>query len=129
VSKKPRSAPSPDAAGNPQHALEGYPGAALRMGADGRVLAANAKGLGLKALLERDSVPDIRLLIERSTREGAIAAGTVKLQGAEGEIALEVTVLPDAGAAPENGGEAVVLARDLTMERNLRTALVESRQR
>ncbi|MCC7017115.1 MAG: diguanylate cyclase [Rhodospirillales bacterium] len=105
--------------------LEGYPGAALRVGRDGRVVAANAKGLGLQALLERDSVPELGLLIARATGEGALAAGLVTLQGAQGEVVLEVSVVPEAGGK----GEAVVLARDLTMERNLRSALVESRQR
>jgi hypothetical protein len=125
VGKKPHTAPTSSAAADAQGALEGYPGAALRINASGRVVAANAKGLGLKALLERDSVPDVRLLIERAAREAAIAAGTVKLQGGEGEIVLEVAVVPEANGA----GAALVLARDLTMERNLRTALVDSRQR
>jgi diguanylate cyclase (GGDEF)-like protein/PAS domain S-box-containing protein len=129
VGNTPRSAPSsaapsPEADANAGRALEGYPGAALRVAADGRVRAANAKGLGLKALLERDSIPDARLLIERAARDGAVTAGTIKLQGAEGEVVIEVAVVPDT-----NAGGAVVLARDLTMERNLRTALVESRQR
>lgn len=129
----PRSTPSsaassPDADADASRVLEGYPGAALRVDADGQVRAANAKGLGLKALLERDAIPDARLLIDRAAREGAIAAGTIKLQGAEGEVVIEVAVVPDMNTGSAGGG-AIVLARDLTMERNLRTALVESRQR
>ena len=105
--------------------LEGYPGAALRVGPGNRVIAANAKGRGLQALLERDSIPDVGHLIERALNTGAISAGMVTLQGAQGEVVLEVSVVPEGG----KDTEAIVLARDLTMERNLRTALVESRQR
>ena len=105
--------------------LDGYPGAALRIGSGGRVVAANAKGGGLQALLERSSVPELGRLIARATAERAIAAGLVTLQGTQGDVVLEVAVVPDPGGKPE----AIVLARDLTMDRNLRSALVESRQR
>ena len=55
---------------------------------------------------------------------GELAVGTVVLPGSKGEIIQEVTVVPEAV-----GDDLLVLARDLTMERNLRSALVESRQR
>ena len=115
----------PLAAGAGARELEGYPGAALQVGPGGKVMAANAKGLGLQALLERESIPDLGLLIARALREGSIAAGLITLQGTQGDVVLEVAVVPEAEGKPE----AVVLARDLTMERNLRSALVESRQR
>lgn len=51
--------------------------------------------------------------------------GSVSLNSAKGEIVLEITVVPGLGKTDE----MVVMARDMTMERNLRTALVESRQR
>ncbi|MSO84432.1 MAG: PAS domain S-box protein [Rhodospirillales bacterium] len=88
-------------------------------------MAANAKGVGLQALLERSSVPDLGDLIARATDTRAIAAGLVTLQGTQGVVVLEVSVVPAPGGKPE----AIVLARDLTMDRNLRSALVESRQR
>ena len=127
MGKPPQPIPLADstAKGDDAGMLEGYPGAALRVGRDNRVIAANTKGRGLQALLERDSVPEIGHLIERATGAGTIAAGLVTLQGAQGEVVLEVSVVPDGGGKPE----AIGLARDLTMERNLRTALVESRQR
>ncbi|MEK7245597.1 MAG: PAS domain S-box protein, partial [Pseudomonadota bacterium] len=119
--------PTPLAAaeGTGARELEGYPGAALRIGIGGKVMATNAKGLGLQALLERESVPELVDLIAHTMSERTIAAGTITLQGTQGNVVLEVSVVPDSGGKPE----AIVLARDLTMERNLRSALVESRQR
>lgn len=105
--------------------LAGCPGAALLIGADGAVIAANDKGAGLEALIQHEAAPEIRDMIDRARADGCVAAGSVSLQSAKGEIALEITVVPGPGA----GGEMVIMGRDMTMERNLRTALVESRQR
>ncbi|MGB0670721.1 MAG: sensor domain-containing diguanylate cyclase, partial [Rhodospirillales bacterium] len=89
---------------------------------DGSVLATNAKGAGLEALLEHGAAPEIKVLMESATETGAVTVGTVNLHGTRGEVTLEITCIPQ-------GLETLVLARDTTMERNLRTALVESRQR
>ncbi|MFQ5766074.1 MAG: diguanylate cyclase domain-containing protein, partial [Rhodospirillales bacterium] len=105
--------------------LAGFPGAALLIGADGAVIAANAEGAGLEALIRHEAAPEIRNMIDQARSDGCVAAGSVSLQSTKGEIALEITVAPGPGA----GGEMVIMARDMTMERNLRTALVESRQR
>ena len=104
--------------------LADYPGAAILLSADGSVIEANAKGASLGVLLDRDAAPGISDLIRKAAVTGELAAGTVVLPGSKGEIIQEVTVVPDAV-----GGGLLVLARDLTMERNLRSALVESRQR
>ncbi len=105
--------------------LAGYPGAALLIGADGSVVSANAKAAGLEALIQHEAAPEIIELINEAKSSDSVAAGSVSLNSAKGEIVLEITVVPDAG----KGGEMIVMARDMTMERNLRTALVESRQR
>ncbi|MGB0682687.1 MAG: sensor domain-containing diguanylate cyclase [Magnetovibrionaceae bacterium] len=102
--------------------LAGFPGAALLANYDGSVLATNPKGAGLQAILEHGAAPEIRVLMEQATNEGSVAVGTVHLMGVKGEVTLEVTCVPQ-------GLETLVLARDTTMERNLRTALVDSRQR
>ncbi len=114
---------SEDAAG--ARRLESYPGAALLVARDGRVLAANSKGLGLQALLARDSVPELSELIAQAHAEDAAAFGIVTLASAQGDMVLETTAIP--GSTPDEA--TTVLTRDLTMERNLRSALVESRQR
>ncbi|MDA1022831.1 MAG: diguanylate cyclase [Proteobacteria bacterium] len=105
--------------------LAGYPGAALLIGADGVVIASNAKAAGLEALIEHEAAPEINDLIEAAKTSHAVAAGSVSLTSAKGDIVLEITVVPNLGQE----GELVLMARDMTMERNLRTALVESRQR
>ena len=105
--------------------LAGYPGAALLVDAEGKVVCSNAKGAGLEALIEHDAAPEIGKMIDQVRSEGCMAAGSVSLNSTQGEIILEITVVP--GIA--NGDDVLVMARDMTMERNLRTALVESRQR
>ncbi|MSO93291.1 MAG: diguanylate cyclase [Rhodospirillales bacterium] len=70
-------------------------------------------------------MPDIERLIETASVSQSIAAGVVTLMSGKGEIVLEISVVP----LPNAEDSHLVLARDLTMERNLRTALVESRQR
>ena len=105
--------------------LAGYPGAALLVAADGSVLHSNAKAAGLEALIQHDAAPEIKNPIEEARSNGAVAAGSVSLNSAKGETVLEITVVPGLGKTDE----MVVMARDMTMERNLRTALVESRQR
>jgi len=103
--------------------LEGYPGAALMVTADGSVIRSNAKGAGLEALLAHQAIPEIIELVKTAASTEAVASETVALQSSKGEIALQVTV------SPIGAGQFLMLARDLTMERNLRTALVDSRQR
>lgn len=107
-----------------QALIDGFPGAAVLIGVDGAVVAANARAAGLQALIQHNAAPDINTLIETTRKNRMIAVGAVTLKSAKGEIVLDITVVP-AGV----DGELVVMARDLTMERNLRTALVDSRQR
>ncbi|NQU61676.1 MAG: sensor domain-containing diguanylate cyclase [Rhodospirillales bacterium] len=108
-----------------QKLLAGYPGAALLVGAGGEVICSNVKAAGLEALIEHEAAPEIKSLIEQARSAKSVAAGSVSLSSAKGEIVLEISVVP----GPGDAGEMVVMARDMTMERNLRTALVESRQR
>ena len=115
--------------------LAGYPGAALLVGLNGSVVCSNAKGAGLDALIEHEAAPEIRNLIDQARSGHSVATGSVSLSSAKGEIVLEITVVPSPvkengpGGLGGPGGEMLVMARDMTMERNLRTALVESRQR
>ena len=117
---------NPEAGGNGtgDSLLAGYPGAALLVKQDGTVVAANHKGTSLSTLIDRGSIPDISDLISKSAIVGTFAVGTVNLAGSKGSIILEITVIPQA-----EDQLFMILTRDMTMERNLRTALVESRQR
>jgi diguanylate cyclase (GGDEF)-like protein/PAS domain S-box-containing protein len=110
-----------------QGLLSGYPGAALLVRPNGTVIATNPKGASIEALLNHGALPEVLILIEKAVAEATIAAGAVTLENARGEVVLDVTVVP--WPVTQGGGGLMVLARDLTMERNLRSALVESRQR
>lgn len=104
--------------------LDGFPGAALMADPTGAVIQTNAKGAGLEALINHGAVPEIVAMILQAAAERRIVVGSVSLSGAKGEVVLEISVLPDSG-----GARHLVLSRDMTMDRNLRNALVDSRQR
>jgi len=104
--------------------LGGYRGGAILVREDASVIAANDAAAALEALLQHDAVPEISNLIADVATSGMVAGGTVSLPGAQGDIFLDVDVLPREGT-----DTILILCRDITMERNLRSALVESRQR
>ena len=108
--------------------VAGYPGPALLLDLAAKPLVANAKGAGLEKALAGGAVAEIETLIGKSMDSASIANATLTIATSRGELVLDVTALPvlDANGAVE---KTLVLARDLTMERNLRTTLVESRQR
>lgn len=108
--------------------IAGYPGPALLLNADAKPILANAKGVGLEKALVGGAVPEIEALIEKSAESTSIANATVTIATSRGELVLEVTAVPVLDAE-KTVAKTLVLARDLTMERNLRTTLVESRQR
>jgi len=110
---------------SPEQALVSeYIGAAILVDSRKTVLGTNAKGQGLEALLKRGLAPEISSLMDQALDTARITSGTVVLSGMKGDVILDVTVVP---RTPEDG--LIVLTNDLTMERNLRSALVESRQR
>jgi diguanylate cyclase (GGDEF)-like protein/PAS domain S-box-containing protein len=118
------SAHETHAGGQPAQLLDGYPGAAMLVGSDGAIRAANKRAQGVVTLYDAGDLPELRMLVHETVTSGAIATDTVAVPTEKGEILFELT------AVPSQAGEAcLMLARDLTMERNLRSALVESRQR
>lgn len=109
--------------------LEGYPDAALMVRADGSVIACNDKGTGLKDLLEHKEANAIPDMIAKAVEDMTVVVGPIMFKGLRGEILLEVSVIPQLSSAASSSGDFLVLSHDVTMERNLRSALVESRQR
>ncbi len=120
----PDRVPPPHDSANPAAFLAGYRGGALLVRADATVIAGNEKAAALEALLEHQAVPEIATLIENAAATATATGGTVFLSGGQGDVFMDVDVLPQAGTEA-----LLLLCRDVTMERNLRTALVESRQR
>ncbi|HYC05686.1 MAG TPA: diguanylate cyclase [Azospirillaceae bacterium] len=101
--------------------MAGWPGPALRASADGAVAAANPAA---RALLERGG--DWTGMLARWLAAGGPASSPTVSVPLGTEVNAPVvewtaTTLP--------GGEVLLLGRDVTLERRLRQALTESRQR
>jgi diguanylate cyclase (GGDEF)-like protein len=100
---------------------------ALLVGTDGAVAAGNAAAVPLRALLEGAAGPDLRAAIAGAAegRPGRIAA--LEAVGVDSKPQfLDVTLLPCAAAV---GWGVLILGRDISLERALRGALIDSRQR
>lgn len=100
--------------------LSAYPGAAVMLDRDGRVVAANGRAE----------------LLVHAIAEGRLSQRETLLAGAGGRPVVETlpiagggAVIVELSALPTEDGHLLVLGRDATLERNLRSALVESRQR
>lgn len=109
--------------------LDGYPDAALMVRSATEVIATNEKGVSLKTLLDHNEADPIPDMIQKALAENSIVVGPVLFKGPRGEILLEISVIPQLDQSGQTSGDLLVLSHDVTMERNLRSALVESRQR
>ena len=105
-----------------------FPGAVLLAGHNGIVLNANELAEPIGQLLQSGQHEELHAAVQ-----AALAGNTAQINpllvaateaGAVVERAFDVVVLPWAG-----GTVALLLGRDVTLERSLRAALVESRQR
>lgn len=116
-------------------ALSGYPGAAVVIDSQGSVVASNAKGEAIRQLLARDAIPQLVAGLDQARQAGTIAVVNVEIESSNGKLFFETTIVPQpaprpAGQACENDGSTVMaLLRDITVEHNLRSALIDSRQR
>lgn len=99
-------------------ALAGWPGPAVVLSAEGQVLAGNARAEILSTAIAEGRLAQVDTIVKSS---GSVVE-TLPAPGG-GTIILELTALPG------EDGRSLILARDVTLERNLRSALVESRQR
>lgn len=116
--------------------FERFPGAVLLTGQNGIVLAANPAAEGVVTLLQGGSSEELRMAIEAALGGRAAQINPLLLapaRGAGGDAAggakgvgqaFDVAVLPWG-----DGAAALLLGRDITLERSLRAALIESRQR
>ncbi|HLB79851.1 MAG TPA: PAS domain-containing protein, partial [Dongiaceae bacterium] len=109
------------AAGGP---LAAYPGPALIVGVGATVLAANEAAQPLAAAIGAGGAPAVIAAINSALAGASAQLQPFQLAGAGAPTALELLVLPYAEAEA-----ALLLGRDATLERSLRAALVESRQR
>ncbi|MBI5165377.1 MAG: diguanylate cyclase [Magnetospirillum sp.] len=102
--------------------LEGFPGSALVIDGTGRVVAANRRAEPLAEAMAAGHLPTLDMLRHPDTVAPHPVVETLATAGG-GAILIELA------AMPLGDGLVLVLGRDVTLERNLRSALVESRQR
>lgn len=106
-----------------------YPGPALMLGHNGVVLAANAKARPLVEAIKRGGDPELRAAIAdalsgQTAQVSPLLLEASALRGESESQALDLVVMPWG-----QGTAVLILGRDITLERNLREALIESRQR
>lgn len=105
-----------------------FAGPALVVGRNAVVLAVNEPGQPLAELLQRGGNGELRTAIDtalagRPAQVNPLVLGPAET-GEPGERAIDVVALPWG-----EGAAALLLGRDVTLERSLRLALVDSRQR
>lgn len=119
----------PAADGIPSAAvLDDYPGPGLLLSTHGAVVAANAAGQALAARLAAGHEADVLITARLAAETGAVQTVSLSLATDDGEVFLEITAIPVAEPRGR-GGTVMLLARDMTMNRNLQSALIDSRQR
>ncbi len=108
--------------------FERFPGAVLLAGQNGIVLGANPAAEPVVALLQGSASDELRVAIEAALAGRAAQVNPLLLAPTEGTKGagqtFDVAVLPWG-----DGTAALLLGRDITLERSLRAALIESRQR
>lgn len=109
-------------------AFADFPGAVLIAGHNGIVLNANDLAEPIGRVLQSGQHEELRAAVQAGLAGHTAQVNPLIIPAAEGgtatQRAFDVVVLPWAG-----GAVALVLGRDVTLERSLRAALVESRQR
>jgi diguanylate cyclase (GGDEF)-like protein/PAS domain S-box-containing protein len=108
--------------------LSGYPGPVLIL-ADGAARPLNAPGEALAAALVKPFGAAVAsVLSELALRAHEVGAAVTEKLSVPGEAEAEAEWL-EATLVPRTNGETLVVCRDITLDVNVRTALVESRQR
>lgn len=113
--------PSTPEPGPVQAMLDGWPGPALCLGPDGRILAANAAAEILAQRHDGWSTDLTRWVGAGGPAAEATRSVPVETGHGPGVVEFTAALLP--------GGKVLCLGRDATLERRLRHALTESRQR
>jgi len=103
-----------------------FPGPAALVDLDGHTLAANPQADELVEALANGNPVELGKALAEAIRHWLPVAESLRLQPSG--MSLDVTILP-LGTGIEHRRGLLVLGRNVTLETNLRNALVESRQR
>lgn len=113
---------------SPGGSFERFPGAVLLVGQNNMVIGANPTAEPIAALLTRGGCAELRDAIGAALAGRAAQVNPLLLPPGDDAktvgLAFDVAVLPWC-----DGTAALLLGRDVTLERSLRSALIESRQR
>ena len=108
--------------------FESFPGPVLVVGRNAMILGSNEPAESIAALIRSGGTPELHDAVNAALEGRAAQINPLLLDRQEGsgdvERAYDLMVLPWADAPA-----ALLLGRDITLERSLRAALVESRQR
>lgn len=102
--------------------LSQHPGPALLVETDGQVLAHNLSGTPIAFYYRREGLPGLTTMVD-AVSSGA-GAQTFKLDDPDIASTLDFALMPVSG-----GRGVLVLGRDVSLDQNLRAALIDSRQR
>lgn len=103
--------------------LARYASPALLVDGTHTVIAANLAGAALAEALTAGRLPDLARLVSRCIAENAARHDEISHPCGDSAV-VEAAVLPTG-----DGATALVLCHDVTLDRNLRAALAESRER
>jgi diguanylate cyclase (GGDEF)-like protein/PAS domain S-box-containing protein len=104
-------------------AIQDFPGALVVFDHTGLVRFASPAESLLASAVHGDNLETIMDLVEPALKGGLPRLGTVQLAAADGQHSFDLSILP------LSDGGVTVLAHDVTLHTNLRSALMESRQR
>jgi diguanylate cyclase (GGDEF)-like protein/PAS domain S-box-containing protein len=99
--------------------LSAFPGPAVLLDRDGTIISANGRAEPLAQAVAQGRLGCLSALL---AQPGATSVESLPLSTG-GALILDLVSIP------ADGGEMILFGRDVTLERNLRAALVESRQR
>ena len=107
-----------------------FPGPAAYISAEGSVLAANDKAGPMLAEIARSAESKLTVALRESLTAGTVMAASFLVP--ESKASIAVTIIPVIDTRVKDGkhaDSALLLGQDMTLLRNLRTVLTESRQR
>lgn len=111
---------------NPTEVVACYAGPALLVDPQGIVLLNNDTGTALGTAFLLGELPELTDAVARAAGQNRPGSERIELPNADGSSSLLVMLLP-VETGPER--RVLVLARDVTLERNMAKALLDSRQR